>query len=127
MTTDLALRALLASVWRRKPKAKVMVHSDQGSQFTSREWQVLFDQHNLEDSMSRRGNCHDNAIANSFSQLLKWERIRRCTYLTREPARKDMFDYIEMFYNPKRKHTNNGMLAPVAFEDRQQKPNEAGV
>ena len=127
MTTDLALQALLVAVWRRKPKAKVMIHSDQGSQFTSREWQVFLGQHNLEASMSRRGNCHDNAVAESFFQLLKRERIRRRTYLTREAARQDVFDYIEMFYNPKRKHTNNGMLSPVDFEIRQQKLNEAGV
>ena len=77
--------------------------------------------------MSRRGNCHDNAVAESFFQLLKRERIRRRIYLTREAARQDVFDYIEMFYNPKRKHTNNGMLSPVDFEVRQQKLNEAGV
>ena len=127
MTTDLALQALLAAVWRRKPRATVMIHSDQGSQFTSREWQVFLGQHNLEASMSRRGNCHDNAVAESFFQLLKRERIRRRTYLTREAARQDVFDYIELFYNPKRKHTNNGMLSPVDFETRQQKLNEAGV
>jgi putative transposase len=63
MTTDLALQALLAAVWRRKPKEKVMIHSDQGSQFTSREWQLFLSQHNLEASMSRRVNCHDRAIA----------------------------------------------------------------
>jgi putative transposase len=127
MTTDLALQALLAAVWRRKPKTKVMIHSDQGSQFTSREWQVFLSQHNLQASMSRRGNCHDNAVAESFFQLLKRERIRRRTYPTRDAARQDVFEYIEMFYNPKRKHTNNGMLSPVDFEARQQKLNEAGV
>ena len=126
MTTDLALQALLAAVWRRKPKTRVMIHSDQGSQFTSREWQLFLSQHNLDASMSRRGNCHDNAVAESFFQLLKRERIRRRTYPTREAARQDVFEYIEMFYNPKRKHTNNGMLSPVAFEARQQKLNEAG-
>lgn len=77
--------------------------------------------------MSRRGNCHDNAVAESFFQLLKRERIRRRTYLTREAARQDVFDYTEMFCNPKPKHTNNGMLSPVDFEARQQKPNEADV
>lgn len=77
--------------------------------------------------MSRRGNCHDNAVAESFFQLLKRERIRRRTYLTRKAARQDVFDYIEMFFNPKRKHTNNGMLSPVDFETRQQKLNEASV
>ena len=127
MTTDLALQALLMAVWRRKPNSKVTVHSDQGSQFTSREWQTFLRQYDLEPSMSRRGNCHDNAVAESFFQLLKRERIRRRTYQTRDAARQDVFDYIEMFYNPKRKHTNNGMLSPVDFEIRQQKLTKAGV
>lgn len=121
MTTDLALQALLAAVWRRKPKHRVMIRSDQGSQFTSRERQTFLLQHNLDASMSRRGNCHDNAVAESFFQLLKRERIRRRTYPTRAATRQDVFEYIEMFYNPKRKHTNNGMLPPVDFETRQQK------
>ena len=127
MTTDLALQALLAAVWRRKPKTKVMIHSDQGSQFTSKEWQSFLGKHKLDASMSRRGNCHDNAVAESFFQLLKRERIRRRTYLTRNAARQDVFDYIEMFYNPKRKHTNNGMLSPIDYEMKQKKMNEAGV
>jgi putative transposase len=127
ITTDLALQALLMAVWRRKPKHRVMIHSDQGSQFTSREWQSFLRQHNRDASMSRRGNCHDNAVAESFFQLLKRERIRRRTYPTREAARQDVFHYIEMFYNPKRKHTNNGLLSPVDFETRQQKLNVAGV
>jgi len=104
-----------------------MKHSDQRSQFTSSEWQVFFGQHNLEASISRRGNCHDNAVAESIFQLLKREGTQRRTYLTREAARQDVFDYIEMFYNPKRKHTNSGMLSPVDLETRQQKLNEAGV
>ena len=127
MTTDLALQALLMAVWRRKPIARVIVHSDQGSQFTSKEWHGFLRQHNLEASMSRRGNCHDNAVAESFFQLLKRERIRRRTYPTRDDARQDVFEYIEMFYNPRRKHTNNGMLSPVEFETRQQKMTMAGV
>jgi len=127
MTTDLALQALLMAVWRRKPKVTVTIHSDQGSQFTSREWQSFLRHHHLDASMSRRGNCHDNAVAESFFQLLKRERIRRQTYPTREAARQDVFEYIEMFYNPKRKHTNNGMLSPIHFETRQLKLNKAGV
>ena len=127
MTTDLALQALLAAVWRRKPKARVMVHSDQGSQFTSREWQVFLSQHNLDPRMSRRGNCHDSAVAESFFQLLKRERIRRRSYPTSDAARQDVSEYIEMFYNPKRKRTKNGMLSPVDIETGQQKLNEAGV
>jgi putative transposase len=127
MTTDLALQALLSAVWRRKPKTKVTIHSDQRSQFTSKEWQSFLGKHNLDASMSRRGNCHDIAVAESFFQLLKRERIRRRTYLTRDAARQDVFDYIEMFYNPTRKHTSNGMLSPVEYETRQRKSNKAGV
>ena len=127
MTTDLALQALLSAVWRRKPKSKILIHSDQGAQFTSKVWQSFLSKHNLDASMSRRGNCHDNAVAESFFHLLKRERIRRRTYSTRDSARQDVFDYIEMFYNPTRKHTNNGMLSPVDYEIQQKKMNEAGV
>ena len=123
-TTDVVLQALLMAVWRRKPKAKVLIHSDQGSQFTSIDWATFLRAHNLEHSMSRRGNCHDNAVAESFFNLLKRERIRRRTYRTREEARQDVFDYIEMFYNPKRKHARNGMLSPVEFERRQKMRHE---
>ena len=78
-TTDVVLQALLMAVWRRKPKNKVLIHSDQGSQFTSMDWASFLKHHNLEHSMSRRGNCHDNAVAESFFSLLKRERIRRRT------------------------------------------------
>lgn len=124
--TDLVLQALLMAVWRRKPTGKVLIHSDQGSQFTSIDWAAFLKQHNLEHSMSRRGNCHDNAVAESIFNLLKRERIRRRVYKTRDDARSDVFDYIEFFYNPKRKHARNGMLSPVDFE-WQQKMNKQGV
>ena len=116
--TDLVLDALLMALWRRKPNASVLVHSDQGCQFTGHEWQAFLRDHNLVSSMSRRGNCHDNAVAESFFQLLKRERIRRKTYGTREEARSDVFDYIEMFYNPKRRHSSAMQLSPVEFEKR---------
>jgi putative transposase len=125
-TTDVVLQALLMAVWRREPKARVLIHSDQGSQFTSGDWASFLKAHNLEHSMSRRGNCHDNAVAESFFNLLKRERIRRRNYTTRDEARQDVFDYIEMFYNPKRKHTTNGMLSPVEYE-RQQSMRTKGV
>ncbi len=76
--------------------------------------------------MSRRGNCYGNAVAESFFNLLKRERIRRRTYKTRAEARQDVFDNIEMFDNPKRKRARNGMLSPVEFE-RQQKTRTEGV
>ncbi|ELK4826583.1 IS3 family transposase, partial [Pseudomonas aeruginosa] len=118
MCSDLAIDALLMAVWRRKPKQEVMIHSDQGSQFSSSDWQSFLKANNLISSMSRRGNCHDNAVAESFFQLLKRERIRRKTYGTREEARSDVFDYIEMFYNPKRRHSSAMQLSPVEFEKR---------
>ena len=93
-TTELVLQTLLAAVWRRKPKHRVVVHSDQGSQFTSMDWSSFLKAHNLEHSMSRRGNCHDNAVVESFFNLLKRERVRRRVYKTRDKARRDMFDYI---------------------------------
>ena len=118
MTSDLAIDALLMAVWRRKPKQEVMIHSDQGSQFSSGDWQSFLKANNLLGSMCRRGNCHDNAVAESFFQLLKRERIRRKIYSTRQDARADVFDYIEMFYNPKRRHGFNNQLSPVEFEKR---------
>jgi putative transposase len=117
--TDLVLNALLMALWRRQPKDTVLVHSDQGCQFTGHDWQGFLRDHNLVSSMSRRGNCHDNAVAESFFQLLKRERIRRQIYPTRQDARADVFNYIEMFYTPKRRHNTSGGVSPVEFEKRQ--------
>jgi len=103
---DLAIDAMLMAVWRHQPQQQVMIHSDQGSQFRSSDWQSFLKANNVISSMSRRGHCHDNAVAESFFQLLKRERIRRKIYTTREEARSDIFDYIEMFYNPKRRHSS---------------------
>lgn len=83
------------------------------------DWGAFLCARNLEHSMNRRGGCHDNAVAESFFNLLKRERIRRQTYRTREEARRDVFDYTKMSYNPKRKHARNRMLSPVEFERRQ--------
>lgn len=116
MGRDLALNALLMAVWRRQPTQRVMVHSDQGSQFISDDWQRFLKAHNLQQSMSRRGNCHDNAVVESFFQLLKRERIKRRVYATRDEARSDVFDYIEMFYNVKRRHNHADRLSPVNYE-----------
>lgn len=116
--TELVLNALLMALWRRQPQGAVTVHSDQGSQFTGHGWQDFLRDHNLVCSMSRRGNCHDNAVAESFFQLLKRERIRRQIYPSRDHARADVFNYIEMFYNSKRRHNTTGNLSPVEFEQR---------
>lgn len=107
MTSDLPLQDLLSAAWRRKPKHRVIIHFDQGSQFTGKDWQSILSKHNLNACMSRRSNCHDNAVEESFFNLPECEWNRRWTYLTRNAAKQDVFDYIEMFYNPTRKHNNN--------------------
>ena len=116
MTAQLVMDALLMAIFRRGRPRAVLHHSDQGSQYTSEDFQRLLESHGIICSMSRRGNCHDNAVAESFFQLLKRERIKRKIYLTRDACRSDVFDYIEMFYNPKRRHGSNGGLSPVEFE-----------
>jgi len=120
------ISALLMALWRRQPKDPVLLHSDQGCQFTSHDWQDFLRANNFVASMSRRGNCHDNAVVESFFQLLKRERIKRRIYDSREQAKADVFDYIEMFYNPVRRHGNNKGLSQVKFE-RQYFERQAGV
>ena len=112
----IVLDALLMAVWRRKPKQSVIVHSDQGSQYGSDDWLRFMKANNLEPSMSRRGNCWDNAVAESFFSSLKKERIKKRIYKTRELARADVFDYIEMFYNRTRRHSHLGGVSPEVFE-----------
>ncbi|WP_236183549.1 IS3 family transposase [Pseudomonas protegens] len=113
---ELALDALLMAVWRRKPKTRVIVHSDQGSQYGSDDWKRFCLANHLEPSMSRRGNCWDNAVAESFFSSLKKERIRKRIYKSRDMARADVFDYIEAFYNRTRRHSYLGGVSPDAFE-----------
>ena len=124
ITKELAIDALLMAVWRRKPTSTVTVHSDQGVQYTSHDWQHFLQANGLKASMSRRGNCHDNAVAESFFQLLKRERIKRHVFATREQARSEIFDYIEMFYNTKRRHGFNNQLSPVEYEKRYENKTE---
>jgi putative transposase len=113
--TDLVIDALLIAVWGRRPAHKVLVHSDQSVQYTSGGWCTFLEDHNLEASMSRRGNCHDNAVAESFFSLLKKDRVKRKIHKTRDDARAEIFDYIEGSYNPRRNHgTNNGLSSAEA-------------
>lgn len=116
LSRELALDALLMAVWRRKPAENVIVHSDQGSQYGSDDWQRFCRANNLAPSMSRRGNCWDNAVAESFFSSLKKERIRKRIYKTRDMARADIFDYIEVFYNRTRRHSHLGGVSLEAFE-----------
>lgn len=117
MARELVLDALMMAVWRRRPQQTVMVHSDQGSQYGSDDWLRFCQANHLVPSMSRRGNCWDNAVAESFFSSLKKERVKKRIYKTRNLARADVFDYIEMFYNRTRRHSHLGGVSPEAFED----------
>lgn len=116
LSRELALDALMMTVWRRKPDGEVIVHSDQGSQYGSDDWQRFCRANNLAPSMRQRGNCWDNAVAESFFSSLKKERIRKRIYKTRNLARTDIFDNIEEFYHRVRRHSHLGGVSPEAFE-----------
>lgn len=118
MHRDLVIQALLSAVWRRRPKGQVLIHSDQGSLYASDDWIRFCDEHNLVRSMSRRGNAYDNVAMESFFASLNKERVRRRTYRTIVEARADVFDYIEVFYNRKRRLEHLGGMSPVEFEEK---------
>jgi putative transposase len=118
MTRQLALNAFETAVSRRDMISEVILHSDQGSQFASSDWQRVLKRHNVIPSMSRRGNCYDNAVAESFFKTLKKECVRKYIFKTREEAKRKIFEYIEMFYNPKRRHSYLNYLSPNNFEIR---------
>ena len=95
-------------------------HSDRGSQYTSDDFREALEKNKIQCSMSARGNCYDNAVVESFFGLMKRERVNRTRYLTRDEAKQDIFDYIERFYNRKRRHSYLGNISPAAFEKRDQ-------
>lgn len=113
---NLAIDALLMAVWRRKPKPGVIFHSDRGSQYCSHGFQKALKDNKMLSSMSRKGDCWDNAVAESFFGSLKTERVFFENYKTREEARRDIFHYIEMFYNSKRRHSYLGNVSPKFYE-----------
>ena len=118
MTAQLVTDALMMAIWRRGKPDAVLHHSDQGSQYTSEQFQLLLTSNGVTCSMSRSGNCWDNAAMESFFSSLKTERVARKTYRTRDQARADVFDYIERFYNPTRRHSTLGYLSPMDFEKK---------
>lgn len=117
MTAQLVIDALIMGLWRRGKPVALLHHSDQGSQYTSEDFQRLLGEHGITCSMSKRGDCWDNAAVESFFSTLKTERTRPRRYLTRDEARADVFDYIERFYNPRRRHSTLGQVSPDAFEE----------
>ena len=118
MTAQLVTDALVMAIWRRGKSDALLHHSDRGSQYTSEQFQQLMADHGMVCSMSRSGNVWDNAAMESFFSSLKTERVGRKTYRTRDEARADVFDYIERFYNPKRRHSTIGYLSPMEFESQ---------
>jgi len=118
MTAELVTDALVMAIWRRGRPRELLHHSDRGSQYTSEAFQRLMAEHGLTCSLSRSGNVWDNAAMESFFSSLKVERVARKLYRTRDLARADVFDYIERFYNPRRRHSTIGYLSPMQFEQR---------
>lgn len=118
MTADLVGDALQMALWSRKMPKGVIVHSDRGSQYCSSLYQSLLTRHDLRCSMSAKGNCYDNACAESFFHSLKVEAIHGERFTTREAMRRQVFEYIELDYNRQRRHSAIGMISPEGFEAR---------
>ncbi len=114
----LVLSALNMALAQRRPQSDLIHHSDRGVQYLSDDFQDLLRKHRITCSMSDKGSCYDNAVVESFFATLKRERIKRRKYRTRDEARADVFDYIERFYNRKRRHGTIGNISPVEFEKR---------
>lgn len=113
---DLTCGSLLMAIWKRKPPKGLMVHSDRGSQYASGKFQDVLDENGFVCSMSRKGDCWDNAPAESFFHTLKTELVHHCRFQTREEAKQTIFEYIEVFYNRQRAHSSIGYISPMEYE-----------
>lgn len=118
MSRQLVCDALMMALWRRGFPRGVLFHSDRGSQYCSGDYQALLKKHSFTCSMSRKGNCWDNSVAESFFHTLKVELIGECRYKTREEAKQSIFHYIEVYYNRVRRHSTIGSIAPEVFESQ---------
>lgn len=116
MRAELVHQALAMAIGQRHPAAGLIMHTDRGSQYGADSYRQLLTQHGIQPSMSRKGNCWDNAVAESFFHTLKTEVIYLEDFGTREQAQTAVFEYIEVFYNRQRCHSANGYLAPLAYE-----------
>lgn len=116
MKSQLVCDVLKMAIWQRKPPKGLIVHSDRGSQYASDEYRCLLKLHSYQGSMSRKGNCWDNAVAESFFGRLKQERVQWKNYQTRHEAQQDILNYIAMFYNSRRLHSSLNYLAPNQYE-----------
>ena len=118
MKKELVINAYLMAYWKRKPKFGLLHHSDRGSQYASRRFQATLKSTRAMCSMSSAGCCYDNAVAESFFHSMKTELARNRQYLTREEAKKDIFEYIEIFYNRKRRHSTINYCTPMDYEEQ---------
>ena len=116
MTAQLVCDALRMAIWQRRPRAGLVVHSDRGSQYASRKYRRLLKAHGFVGSMSRKGDCWDNAVAESFFGSLKQERVHWRNYQTRLEAQQDVLNYISMFYNSYRLHSYLDYMSPNQYE-----------
>ena len=121
ISEELVLDALRMALLRRKPSTGILHHSDRGSQYTGKVYRKLLRDHGIHCSMSRKGDCWDNAVVESFNATIKTELIHRTKWMTREEARSSIYSYIETWYNPKRRHSTLGYLSPSEFEEREQR------
>ncbi|MCP4969641.1 MAG: DDE-type integrase/transposase/recombinase [Arcobacter sp.] len=118
MKVSLVNDALKMAIYTRKPIKGLLLHTDRGSQYASYEHKDLLKQYGIIQSMSRKGNCHDNAVAESFFHILKTELTHHKIYHTKQQAKRSIFEYIEVFYNRERIHSSNNNLSPVEFEEK---------
>jgi transposase InsO family protein len=116
LTSDFVVKALYQAIGRRRPPSGCILHSDRGVQYASADFRDVLKNYGLIQSMSRKGNCYDNAVAESFFHTLKIEHVYEHRYETRADARQSIFEYIEMFYNRQRRHSALGYRSPVSFE-----------
>ena len=112
----LILQALKQAILRRSPPKKLICHSDRGVQYAGNDFKALLAQNEFIGSMSKKGDCWDNAVAESFFHTLKVELIHRMKFRTREEAKARIFEYVEMYYNTKRAHSTLGYLSPFEYE-----------
>ena len=117
MKTELVTDALKMALMRRKVRSSLLLHSDQGSQYADADYRAMLASNGIECSMSRKGNCWDNAVAESFFHTLKTELVHHEDYRSRTEAKASIFEYIEVFYNRQRRHSHIGQMAPLAFEE----------
>ncbi len=116
LTADFVIRALYQAIGRRRPPAGCIFHSDRGVQYACKDFRKVLEHYKFRQSMSKKGDCYDNAVAESFFHTLKVEHVYQHRYATRAEARQSIFEYVEMIYNRQRKHSALGYRSPVSVE-----------